>query len=177
MSRAARLVVAAALAMLALAGAAQAGARMPHFHHALAKSRVLRDARANRVVVVLKTQHRGRLATSASVRARASLQARERHALIARISAAGGAVTRRYTTLNAFAATVSPSTRAALASDPGVAAVVPDVMVTLPSQAAPPGSAPPTTAPRPTSLSWRRVGSTSSRCGRSWRISRGRSTS
>jgi hypothetical protein len=59
MPRAGRLVVAAALAMLALAGATQAGARMPHFHHALAKSRVLRDAQANRVVVVLKTQHRG----------------------------------------------------------------------------------------------------------------------
>ena len=44
MSRAARLVAVAVLAMLALAGAAQAGARMPHFRHALAKSRVLRDA-------------------------------------------------------------------------------------------------------------------------------------
>ena len=66
--------------MLALAGATQAGARMPHFHHALAKSRVLRDAQANRVVVVLKAQHRGRLATAASVRARVGLQARERRA-------------------------------------------------------------------------------------------------
>ena len=72
MSRAPRLVV-AALAVLALAGATQAGARMPRFHHALATSHVLRDARANRVVVVLKTQHRGRLATAASVRARTSV--------------------------------------------------------------------------------------------------------
>jgi hypothetical protein len=134
MPRAGRLVVAVALAMLALAGAGQAGARMPHFHHAVAKSRVLRDAQTNRVVVVLKTQHRGRLATAASVRARAGLQARERHALIARVSASGGAVTRRYTTLNAFAATVSARTRAALGSDPRVAAVIPDVMVTLPTR-------------------------------------------
>jgi hypothetical protein len=107
---------------------------MPRFHHALATSRVLRDARANRVLVVLKTQHGGRLATAASVRARVSLQARERHALIARVSASGGAITRRYTTLNAFAATVSGTTQATLAADPRVAAVIPDAMVTLPAQ-------------------------------------------
>jgi hypothetical protein len=62
------------MAVIALAGATHAAARMPRFHHAVAKSRVLRDARANRVVIVLKTQHRGRLATAASVRARASVQ-------------------------------------------------------------------------------------------------------
>jgi len=38
-------------------------------------------------------------------------------------------------TLNAFAATVSAGTGAALASDPSVAAVVPDTLVTLPDQA------------------------------------------
>ena len=147
MPRVTRLVV-ATLAVLALAGATQAGARMPRFHHALAKSRVLRDAQTNRVVVVLKTQHRGRLATAASVRARVSLQARERRALIARVSASGGAVTRRFTTLNAFAATISGSTRVALSADPRVAAVVPDAMVTLPAQAnAPTVGAAPTPSP------------------------------
>jgi subtilisin family serine protease len=134
------------LAVLVLAGATQAVAKMPRFHHALATSRVLRDARANRVLVVLKTQHGGRLATAASVRARVSLQSRERRALIARVSASGGAITRRYTTLNAFAATVSGSTQATLAADPRVAAVIPDAMVTLPAQTNAPspgaGSAP-----------------------------------
>jgi Subtilase family len=130
-------VVGASLAVLMLAGATQAWAKMPHFRHGLTKAHVLRDVRASRVVVVLKTQHRGRLATVASVRARASVQARERRALIARVTASGGAVTRRYTTLNAFAATVSSGTRAALASDPSVAAVIPDAMVTLPTQDSP----------------------------------------
>jgi hypothetical protein len=147
MPRAGRLVV-AVLVVLGLAGATQAGARMPRFHHAVAKSRVLRDARASRVVVVLKTQHRGRLATAAGVRARVNLQARERRGLIARVSASGGAVTRRYTTLNAFAATISASTRAALTADPRVAAVIPDVTVTLPARVnAPDGSATPAPSP------------------------------
>ena len=126
-------VVGAVLAVLVLAGATQAWAKMPHFRHGLTKAHVLRDVRASRVVVVLRTQHRGRLATVASVRARASLQARERRALIARVTNSGDAVTRRYTTLNAFAATVSSGARAALASDPSVAAVIPDAMVTLPT--------------------------------------------
>ena len=126
--------VGAVLAVLMLAGTTQALAKVPHFRHGLTKARVLRDARANRVIVVLSKQHRGRLATVASVRARAGVQAREQRALIARVAASGGAVTRRFTTLNAFAATVSSHTRAALASDPRVAAVVPDALVTLPSQ-------------------------------------------
>jgi hypothetical protein len=126
--------VGAVLAVLLLAGATQAWAKVPHFRHGLTKARVQRDARANRVIVVLRAQHRGRLATAASVRARASVQAREQRALVARVAASGGAVTRRFTTLNAFAATVSSGTRAALASDPSVAAVVPDALVTLPSQ-------------------------------------------
>jgi hypothetical protein len=126
--------VGAVLAVLMLAGATQALAKVPHFRHGLTKARVLRDARANRVIVVLRAQHRGRLATAASVRARASVQAREQRALVARVAASGGAVTRRFTTLNAFAANVSGATRAALASDPSVAAVVPDALVTLPDQ-------------------------------------------
>ncbi len=134
-------ILGAVLAVLVLAGATQAWAKVPHFRHGLSKAHVLRDARGNRVVVVLRTQHRGRLATVASVRARRRTQERERRALIARITASGGAVTRRFTTLNAFAATVSSDTRAALASDPRVAAVVPDAIVTLPGQDGPTGAA------------------------------------
>ena len=133
MPRAGRLVVAAVLAMLALAGAAQAGARMPHFHHALAKSRVLRDAQANRVIVVLKSQHAG-----GSPRRRASGRgeppARERRPLIARVTRSGGAVTRQFTVLNAFAARSRRAERGPR-SRPAVAAVVPDALVTLPAQA------------------------------------------
>ena len=147
MPRVSRLVV-AVLAVLMLVGVTQAWAKVPHFRHGMSKARVLRDARASRVVVVLRSQHRGRLATVASVKARRRTQERERTALIARITATGGAVTRRYTTLNAFAATVSAGTRAALASDPRVAAVVPDTLVTLPSRdTAPTGRAAATPSP------------------------------
>jgi len=97
MQRVPRLVV-GAVAVLALAGATQAVASVPRFHHGLSKSRTLRDAGMRRVVVVLKSQQRGRLAGASSVRARAAAQARQRRPLIARITRAGGSVSRQYTT-------------------------------------------------------------------------------
>jgi hypothetical protein len=137
MQRARRLVVPLA-AVLVLAGAAGAGASAPRFHHAMSKAKILRTARGSqRVIVVLKRQHRGTLASASSVRARRSAQARQRRPLIARITRAGGKVTRQYTTLNAFAATVSSATQSQLASDPAVARVIPDAMVTPPENAAP----------------------------------------
>src|SRR4051794_41433714 len=120
MPRARRLVV-GLVALLALAGATGAGASAPRFHHAMSKSRIERIARSHRVIVVLKRQHRGKLAGASSVRARAAAQARERRPLIARIARQGGRVTRQFTTLNAFAATVSGATQAQLARDPSVA--------------------------------------------------------
>src|ERR1044071_9548231 len=50
--------------------------------------------------------------------------------LIARMARQGGRVTRQYTTLNAFATTVSGATRKQLQSDPSVATVLPDARVT-----------------------------------------------
>jgi hypothetical protein len=86
------------------------------------------------VIVVLKHQQRGKLASASSVKARAAAQRRQRRPLIARISSAGGKVTRQFTTLNAFAATVSPAQQAQLNQDSSVAAVVPDQVVALPQQ-------------------------------------------
>src|SRR3954470_7325896 len=130
MQRVPRLV-APALAVLALAGGTQALGAVPRFHHGLTKAQIMRTARAsNRVIVVLKAQQRGRLASASSVKARSAVQARQRRPLIARIAASGGSVTRQYTTLNAFAATVSPSMAKSLAADPNVSTVIPDAMVT-----------------------------------------------
>ncbi|MGZ6637262.1 MAG: S8 family peptidase [Solirubrobacteraceae bacterium] len=134
MPRGLRLAV-AVVAVLLLAGAAETVAksvnRAPRFHHrAMSAQQIRRAARANRIIVVLKSQQRGRLATAASVRARASTQRAQRRPLIASINRSGGAVTRQFTVLNAFAAQVSDAEKARLASDPSVASVVPDALVT-----------------------------------------------
>src|SRR4051812_36547530 len=99
MQRVPRLVV-PALAVLALAGGTQALGAVPRFHHGLSKAQVLRAARAShRVIVVLKAQPRGKLASSSAVKARNAAQARQRRPLIARINRSGGSVTRQYTVL------------------------------------------------------------------------------
>ncbi len=86
-------------------------------------------ARANRVIVVLKSQQTGRLASAASVRARATAQRAMRRPLIASVTHSGGAVTHQFTVLNAFAAQVSSAEKARLAASPSVAEVVPDALV------------------------------------------------
>src|SRR4051794_41983029 len=118
MQRVPRLV-APALAVLALAGGTQALGAVPRFHHGLSKAQVLRTARASsRIIVVLKAQQRGRLASASSVKARSAVQARQRRPLIARIAASGGAVTRQYPPLNAFAAPRPPGLAKSPAADP-----------------------------------------------------------
>jgi hypothetical protein len=66
----------------------------------------------------------------ASVRARASVQRAQRRPLIASVSRSGGAVTHQFTVLNAFSARVSNAEKSSLASNPSVASVVPDALVT-----------------------------------------------
>jgi hypothetical protein len=73
---------------------------------------IRRDARMSRMIVLLEHQQRGRPATTSSVHARRSLQARQRRPLLASIARSGGAVTRSYTVLNAFAARVSGAEKA-----------------------------------------------------------------
>ena len=136
MSRVSRLAV-AAVTLLLLAGGAETFAksinRTPRFHHrAMSAQQIRRVARANRVIVVLKSQQRGPLATAASVTARARAQRALRRPLIASISRSGGAVTHQFTVLNAFAAQVSSAERTRLVSDPSVASVVPDAFVAAP---------------------------------------------
>src|SRR5690242_13786177 len=114
MSRVVRRV-ASVVVVLLLAGGAQALAKSiaghTRFHHALSAKQIHHVARANRVIVVLKTQRRGRLATAASVRARSAAVRRQQRPLVASVARAGGAVTHRFTTLNAFSARISNAER------------------------------------------------------------------
>jgi hypothetical protein len=151
MSRVSRFAV-VAVTLLLLAGGADTfaksshRARRLHHHRAMSAQQIRRAARANRVIVVLKSQQHGRLATAASVKARASAQRALRRPLIASVGRSGGAVTHQFTVLNAFVAQVSNAERARLASDPSVASVVPDGLVT---QSQPVSASPSSGTPSP----------------------------
>src|ERR1700754_4185185 len=96
-------VVVPAVAVLAMAGiTAQAGAKLPTFRRGALPGAVQRAARTanKRVIVVLKDQARGSLATASDVKARAAAEKRQRAPIIAKIADAGGDVTQQYTTLN-----------------------------------------------------------------------------
>jgi hypothetical protein len=122
--------VALALGVLALAGGTQALGAMPKFHRGLTRAQIQRAASANhRVIVVMKSQQRGRLASAGSVRTRRAAEARQRQPLIAGLTASGAKVTRQFTVMNGFAATVSAAEQQRLAADPAVGAVIPDATV------------------------------------------------
>ena len=93
--------VALVLAVLALAGGAQALGAAPRLHRdqrGLSRAQIQRDARAtHRVIVVLKSQQRGRLSSAFAVRARRAAEERQRRPLIARLTASGLSVTRQFT--------------------------------------------------------------------------------
>ena len=79
------------------------------------------------VVVVLRDQFRATPDTAVHAAARSADVAGAQATLLRSVAAAGGTVTRRYHLLDAFAATVSPGEQAALARDPAVSAVYPNV--------------------------------------------------
>jgi subtilisin family serine protease len=79
------------------------------------------------VVVVLRDQFHAMPDTAMHTAARSADVAGAQAPLLHSVAAAGGTVTRRYHLLDAFAATVSPSEQAALARDPAVSAVYPNV--------------------------------------------------
>jgi hypothetical protein len=134
--------VAPALVVLALAGATQALGAVPKFHRGLSRSQIAQTARATqRVIVVMKSQQTGRLATPRSVNARRAVQLRQRGPLMARVAAAGSHVTRQFTVMNGFAATVSAAEKNRLVANPNVAAVIPDAAIRPLQKAAAPRSA------------------------------------
>jgi subtilase family protein/peptidase inhibitor I9 len=103
-------------------------------HPGLSVAKVKRDSRAtSRVIVVLTNQHRRLPATRRRVGSRTRAVAADQAPLTAQVASSGGRVTRRYRTLNAFAATVSTAERARLAANPAVYKVVPDGIVRLPA--------------------------------------------
>jgi hypothetical protein len=137
--------------VLVLVGGAQALGAVPTFHHGLTRAQIRRTARSTqRVIVVMKTQQRGKLASAASVRSRSATQARQRRPLLAHIAASGGSVRRQFTVLNGFAATVSSSEQKHLAADPSVAAVIPDSTITPLQAPASPGTSGPAPPGNPT---------------------------
>ena len=108
-----------AIGSVVLMGSAAAVASAPHLRgtpriRGMSAHRAGRDARAvsGRVVVILRNQHKALLASAAGAKARLAIQAREQAPLLRQIRRSGGRVTRRYRTLNAFAATVYHRPRA-----------------------------------------------------------------
>ncbi len=79
------------------------------------------------VVVVLRDQFTATPDTAVHAAARSADVAGAQAALLRSVVAGGGTVTRRYHLLDAFAATVSPGEQSALARDPAVSAVYPNV--------------------------------------------------
>jgi hypothetical protein len=79
------------------------------------------------VVVVLRDQFRGTPDSVVHAAARSADVAGAQAPLLHSVAAGGGTVTHRYHLLDAFAATVSPTEQAALARDPAVSAVYPNV--------------------------------------------------
>ena len=83
------------------------------------------------------------------MKARAAAEERQRRPIIAQIAPPAAPSRAQYTTLNAFAATVSPDQQTQLQQDPSVAAVVPDQSSPAPDQQAdqsPPNALSPVTA-------------------------------
>jgi hypothetical protein len=144
------LAAVALLAVLVLGGAGGALAKAPRHlgvrlhlgakpqHHRLSTAHVRRATRvvSQRVIVVLRNQHRAHPASAAGLHTRSRLEAADRRPLLAKVRHSGGRVTRQFRALNAFAATVSGAERSRLKSDPAIAAVVPDAVVRLPQTAA-----------------------------------------
>ncbi|MGH2873849.1 MAG: S8 family peptidase [Solirubrobacteraceae bacterium] len=109
----------------------------PYAHGAdrgLSLARVLAGTRQvrTRVIVVLRDQLRSLPSTRAHVRARIAAEEGTDAVIESDVARAGGRIYRHYRALNAFAADVSSAERSALASNPQVAAVLPDAIVRLP---------------------------------------------
>jgi hypothetical protein len=92
---------------------------------------------SQRVIVLLRNQHTNLPATAAKIRARANALTSAQAPLLSSVRASGGAVNHTYKTVNAFAATVSATERAALAANPSVAEVLPDAFVPAPTPRGP----------------------------------------
>jgi hypothetical protein len=117
---------------------ASSPARHPHYR-GLSKTRVMRSVRrtgAQRVIVVLRSQHKALPATRRSVAARVRAVRAEQAPLVAQVARSGGRVSHQYTVLNAFSASVSAAEARKLRANSAVAKVVPDAVIRLARPAA-----------------------------------------
>ncbi len=99
------------------------------------------------VIVVLKDQLSSLPADPGHLAERRSRAGSAQAPLLAKVRAAGGTHVKSFVVGNAFAATVGPALRAALAADPSVASVVADETVKIPSKSPTAAPAAGTSAP------------------------------
>jgi hypothetical protein len=104
---------------------------------------------AQKVIVVLRDQHRATLSTAAALARRTPLVTDDQAPIRAQISQLGGHTTHAYQTLNAVSATVPAAGVAALRANPAVREVVPDLMWHLAAPAAERATAAAATAAAP----------------------------
>ncbi len=131
-----RRVLPLAAVVLVVLGMAGSGAAVPtaERHPGLPASEVLAAAQqaSARVIVVLADQAPATPASSTKIADRIRAEAAVDGGVESQVRHAGGRIDRRYQVLNAFAATVSASERAALQHSRAVREVVPDAIVQLP---------------------------------------------
>jgi subtilisin family serine protease len=148
MSRFSSRIAAVSLALLTTLAAAAAGAALARSTHRRAPARrhrsalSLRRLRAangqarSRVIVLLRNQHTDLPPTTGLMQARTAAVRSSQAPVESAVRTSGGKVSHSYRTVDAFAATVSPTERSRLAADPAVAEVVPDATITIPAQGA-----------------------------------------
>ena len=113
--------------------AANGPARHPHYR-GLSKTQVMRSVRrtgAQRVIVVLRSQHKALPATRRTVAARVRAVRAEQAPLVAQVARSGGRVTHQFTVLNGFSAKVSATELRRLRGNRSVKQVVPDAVIRL----------------------------------------------
>ncbi len=131
-----RLLVAISLlvGVLAAGGVAVAAATRPrHRGLSLAQVQSGQSGSPARVIVLLRNQHANLPPTRGRLSARHGAIQQDQSSLQSSVRKSGGKVTRTYSTVNAFAATVSKTERAKLAANSAVAQVLPDTFVRRPN--------------------------------------------
>jgi hypothetical protein len=131
-----RLIIAISLlvGVLALGGVAVAAASR-HRHRGLSLAQVqgAQSSSPARVIVLMRNQYANLPPTRGHLSARHGAIQQNQSSLQASVRSSGGKVTRTYSTVNAFAATVSKTERAKLAANSAVAQVLPDTFVHRPN--------------------------------------------
>ena len=128
------LSISLVIGVLAAGGVAVAAAtKRRHRGLSLAQVQGAQSSSPSRVIVLLRNQHANLPPTRSRLSARHGALQQDQSSLQASVKSSGGKVTRTYTTVNAFAATVSKAERAKLAANSSVAQVFPDTVIRRPN--------------------------------------------